>query len=89
MCGVRQPGPFRASVVSHVTPEVTSVAHASTGSFHPVPFQHDILIPMCSKGVSCWEGEEKRGEASTWALFLGLRQDGPPVDTRNNQSTAL
>ena len=69
-----QPGPLWTRLVSDETPEVTSVAHASTGNF---PFQHDILILMCSS-VSRWEGEEKREEGSTWARFLGLRQDGPP-----------
>ena len=68
-----QPGPLWTCLVSHETPEVTSVAHAPTGNFHPFPppFQHDILILMCSRCVSCWEGERKCEEASTWARFLG------------------
>ena len=83
-----QPGFSGACLVSHETPEVTSVAHAPTGSFHPFPspLQHDILIPMCSRGVSRWEGEEKREEASTWALFPGnartVRQSTPGATNR-------
>ena len=78
------------------TKKTSKIAH--TRPRPPLPtssFQHDILIPMCSRGGSCWEGRKSARRQARGAFLeespgrSACRHPEQPIDCSFDIRTTL